>query len=425
MFFLRRAYTRHSTKKVRLQSAHICVIDCQGVKKSVPFTFGGECVQAFEKLKKDLTSYPTLALYDPSADTELHTDASAVGLAAILLQKQKPGAWAPVAYYSQSTNKSEAKYHSFELEMLAIVKSIERFHLYLYGINFAVITDCNAVVYAINKANLNPRIARWTLRLQNYKFTLIHRAGKRMAHVDALSRHVAYLDALPLERELEFGQLRDSKLKTIAEKLEFENDDKFELIDGLVYRRGEDRPRFVIPDEMVNNILRTYHDDMAHCGYDKTIQGICTNYWFPAIHKRVKDYVTNCITYLVANASTHTKEGEMQTNEEITSPFHTLYVDHFGPLTETKKGYKYILVIVDAFTRFSWLYATKSTSSKEVIEHLKPLFSIFGNPRRIITDRGTAFTSHEFSDFVKQIRIKHSQVAVAAPWANGKVERVN
>lgn len=93
--------------------------------------------------------------------------------------------------------------------MLAVVKSIERFHIYLYGIQFTVITDCHALVYAINKAHLNPRIARWTLRLQSYSFSVSHRPGTKMAHVDALSRIVASISLLPLERELEFRQLKD------------------------------------------------------------------------------------------------------------------------------------------------------------------------------------------------------------------------
>lgn len=176
---------------------------------------------------------------------------------------------------------------------------------------------------------------------------------------------------------------------------------------------------------MINNVIRAYHDTMAHCGYDKTLQGIYTNYWFPTMRKRVRDYISNCITCLMANSSTHSKEGEIQLQEEVATPFDTLYLDHFGPLPETENGYKYILVIVDSFTRFTWLSATKSTGTKEVIGHLNILFATFSNPKRIVTDRGTAFTSNEFANFVKIQNIKHRQVAVAAPWANGKVERVN
>jgi len=92
-------------------------------------------------------------------------------------------------------------------------------------------------VYAINKASLNPRIAHWTLTLQNYNFKVIHRPGEKMRHVDALSRAALYVYEMPLERELEFRQIADPKLKQISEDLEFNDNDKFKLIDGLVYRK--------------------------------------------------------------------------------------------------------------------------------------------------------------------------------------------
>jgi len=87
-------------------------------------------------LKKELTTYPVLALYNPLTETELHTDACSSGLGGVLMQKQPSGLFAAVAYFSKSTNQAGKNYHSFELEMLAIVRAIERFHLYLYGINF-------------------------------------------------------------------------------------------------------------------------------------------------------------------------------------------------------------------------------------------------------------------------------------------------
>lgn len=123
-----------------------------------------------------------------------------------------------------------------------------------------------------------------------------------MAHVDALSRIVASISLLPLERELEFRQLKDSFIKEIAMDLETSEDnkakEKFEIIDGLVFKKGPDKSRFYIPDSMVNNIIRVYHDNMAHCGSEKTVQGILENYWFPSLRKRVNLYIENCITCL-------------------------------------------------------------------------------------------------------------------------------
>ena len=76
---------------------------------------------------------------------------------------------------------------------------------------------------------------------------------------------------------------------------------------------------------MIIHIIRIYHDDMAHCGIKKTIQGIASNYWFSFMHKKVQNYVNNCITCLVANASINSRKSEMQIISEdlqrISLPF--------------------------------------------------------------------------------------------------------
>jgi len=74
-------------------------------------------------------------------------------------------------------------------------------------------------------------------------------------------------------------------------------------------------------------------------------------------------------------------------------PLQTLHIDHLGIQEATLRKYKYILIVIDAFTKFTWLYPTRSTSSDEVILHLKRQAATFGNPKRIISDRGTA--SHQ------------------------------
>jgi len=309
--------------------------------------------------------------------------------------------------------------------MLAVVRAVERFHIYLYGMHFCVVTDCSALVYAIKKANLNPRISRWILALQNYDFDVVHRPGRKMVHVDALSRSVGAVEELPIERKLEYLQLSDPELRKISRKLELIEDERYSLVDGLVYRRVENNLRFVVPDSMIHRILRIYHDDMAHCATRKTLEGIASNYWFPHMRKRVQDYIDNCITCLTANSSANSLERETHLTPLPTVPMETVHVDHFGPLQQTENNCKYILVAIDAFTRFVWLFAVRTTASKETIRCLRTVFDIFGNPTEIVSDRGTAFTSSEFQDFVHSMHAKHRKVAVAAPWANGMVERVN
>jgi len=392
--------------------------------KDVNFCFDKECKQSFDLCKKELVSSPVLALYNPSAETELHTDACSQGLGGVLFQKQATGKWVVVAYFSQTTNSAETKYHSYELEMLAIVKSVERFHLYLYGLFFTIVTDCNALVYAINKASLNPCIARWILALQNYNFKVVHRPGSKMRHVDALSRAVAYIQ-MPLERELEFRQATDPKLKQISEELEYEDSEKFNLINGLVYKKCVVELKFAVPEAMVFSVLRVHHDDAGHCGKEKTYQSIVQNYWFPSMRRQIYNYVDNCFKCSMSNDSSNRFEKELSLYSSPSVPMDTIYIDHFGPFQESEQWYKHILVIVDAFTRFTWLRPVKSITFRETIEHLQSIFSEFSNPSTIVSYRGTAFLSREFATFIANSLIKYRQIAVAALWANGLVERIN
>lgn len=96
-----------------------------------------------------------------------------------------------------------------------------------------------------------------------------------------------------------------------------------------------------------------------------------------------------------------------------------------GPLPSTKKSYVYIFAVVDAFSKFVWLYATKSTSAIEVIDRLKKQSIVFGNPRRIISDQGSAFTSKEFEGYCQGENIEHSLITTGIPRSNGQVERLN
>lgn len=128
---------------------------------------------------------------------------------------------------------------------------------------------------------------------------------------------------------------------------------------------------------------------------------------------------------MTTNRSPHSREGEIQIVSSPKTPLETLHVDHFGPLQETADGFKHIFVIVDAFTRFTWLFPVKSTSTKEVCLWLERLFAICGTPNEIVSDRGTAFTSNEFTTFIERFKIKHRKIAAASPWANGIAERTN
>ena len=103
----------------------------------------------------------------------------------------------------------------------------------------------------------------------------------------------------------------------------------------------------------------------------------------------------------------------------------TIHIDHVGPFSKSTRGNSYLLVIVDAFSKFVVAKPSRSLRSGEVIDHLKEVFGTFGVPRRIVSDRGLAFTSKQFKQFMCDKGIIHVLTAIATPRANGQVERMN
>lgn len=143
------------------------------------------------------------------------------------------------------------------------------------------------------------------------------------------------------------------------------------------------------------------------------------------MRKKVEKVIQNCISCILAEKKQGKQEGFLHSIEKGSVPLDTYHVDHMGPLPTTQKKYQHLLAIIDAFTKFVWLYPTKTTSTSEVMGHLQKQAVTFGNPRRIISDRGSAFTSHEFEDYCKQENIQRHLITTGIPRANGQVERLN
>jgi len=147
---------------------------------------------AFEEIKTALAKKPVLAYFNVKLPITLVVDASPVGLGAILLQQQHDGQQKPVAYASKALTDVERRYSQTEKEALAVVWGCEKFHLFLYGKQFTLITDHLPLkyIYSGSRTKFSPRIERWILRLQPYSFNLTHKAGKTNI-ADPLSRLIA------------------------------------------------------------------------------------------------------------------------------------------------------------------------------------------------------------------------------------------
>lgn len=103
----------------------------------------------------------------------------------------------------------------------------------------------------------------------------------------------------------------------------------------------------------------------------------------------------------------------------------TYHVDHLGPIPSTNRNYAHILSIIDSFTKFIWHFPVKTRTAAETLEKVKDLSNVFGNPNRIISDRGTAFTANLFQDYCKDEGIESILCTTGVPRGNGQIERIN
>ncbi|GFV32996.1 retrovirus-related Pol polyprotein from transposon 17.6 [Trichonephila clavipes] len=141
--------------------------DLSLLKSGVEFHWGPEEVEAFNSLKKALTSDPVLGMYDERPSTEIHTDAS---------------------------GRKELFHHG--RECLAIVWATNKFRPYIFGKHFTVVTDHHSLCWLMNLKDPSGRLARWALRLQEHDFDVKYKTGKKHSDADALSRN-------PVEEEPE------------------------------------------------------------------------------------------------------------------------------------------------------------------------------------------------------------------------------
>lgn len=400
------------------------------LKKDATFKFQDNEIQAFAKLKEILAAKPVLKIYQQGAPMELHTDASKNGYGAILFQvSQEDNLFHPVYYFSKKTTDAEKKYSSYELEVLAIIEALKKLRIYLLGYHFKIITDCAAFQKTMSKNDLPTRVARWALFLQDFDYEIEHRAGTRMHHVDALSRYSVMNIGIikdSLTNQIIHQQNDDDEIKAIKEVLNHKPYDDYLLKNGVLYKQSDDETELlVIPRSLEMAVIRKFHEDEGHFSIKKTEALVKKNYFIKKLPEKIKKVIDNCVPCILANRKRGKQEGFLHPLKKDSSPLQTLHIDHLGPLESTNKNYKHILAVIDSFTKFVWLYPTKSTTTKEVIAKLEIQRKNFGNPVNIISDRGTAFTSAEFQEYCDHHNITHHTITTGLPRANGQVERIN
>lgn len=158
------------------------------LKKDTPYEWTNKQQNAFDRLKQMLIQAPILTYPDFNKPFIIYTDASGIGLGAVLSQKGEDKKEYVIAYASRSLNPAEKNYTITDQECLAIVWAIKHFQHYLGMKPFEIVTDHSALKWLQTCKIPKGRRARWIMELQQYDFTIRHRPGKTNTNADALSR---------------------------------------------------------------------------------------------------------------------------------------------------------------------------------------------------------------------------------------------
>lgn len=273
-----------------------------------------------------------------------------------------------------------------------------------------------------------------------------------MNHVDALSRNIGPTETdigmtkddgfmpnvfhIETENWLLTLQLGDQELQRIKKILTSKDSveevrsikEDYVIKNNQLYRfvdKEKKELRWVVPKGARWQICRLNHDDIGHFAFEKSYERIRKTYWFPKMKRFIKKYIKACLNCFFHKDDSNAKQGLLHPIEKVPSPFHTLHIDHLGPFVKTKNNNTHILVVVDSFTKYCFIKPVKDTKTKNVIKVLNDIFYMFRIPNRIISDRGSSFTSNDFKQFCSDKNIKLVLNAVASPRSNGQVERYN
>lgn len=381
-------------------------------KKDQPFEWSTDCQTAFSSLQSALVKPPILAMFDPSQPCVLYTDASKTGIGAILCQGPSKKEQRVVAYHSKRLDKNQQNYTTSELECFAIIHAVQHFRNYLDK-PFTIVTDHSALRWLHHK-NPSGKLYRWSLLLSTFNFKIIHKPGTSQAHVDALSRApvLLYLDTSEIVKAQKSSDL--SYVRNPVTK------------DNMTFIRHRGLTRVVTPPALHQKLLQTCHDEHGHPGINKTVRIISSRYWWLTMVKDIRSYVFSCRSCQLTKASHQPTPGHYVAPSTDLQPLSQLGMDTIvlGTAASNTK-HKYILTIVDHFSRYLWAYPLIQNSTESVINCLHSLFSSGSVPVRILTDNAQNFTSSKLHTFLKKYSVKQTFTSPYRPQTNGICEKLN
>ena len=366
------------------------------LKIDVKYEWADTHRKAFHELKLALAKAPILAHFNPDYETELITDASTIGIAWKLRQRNpETNKWHPILYGSQKLKEAERKYPITELECLAVVTALKKNRQYLQGLNFKLITDHKSLKALLTKKELPGRLARWSLIVAEFpEIEIIHRPGSQIEDVDLMSRYpvdnpdeydvddyitdrmfmlITDTNEIPSNEDYRFHQEMDPEIGPIIRYIENGGFSNIHLIrNDLLYRMKEGKLVIELPESMIENIMYIHHDHplSGHRDSERTYQRIRDRFHFKGMRKRINDHVISCTECLHRKRVPGFPAGYMQIPKPM-GPAEKWFIDFLGPFPTSDSGNKYVFVAVCSFTRFVVTCATPDSTAETVIKVLR------------------------------------------------------
>ncbi|GAA6106553.1 uncharacterized protein LOC114135451, partial [Tachysurus ichikawai] len=290
-------------------------------QQNATWAWTNECQKAFETIKQDLTNAPVLVPPDLTKSFKVQTDASEIGLGAVLTQDPE-GEEHVVEYASRLLQEPEKAYSVSEKECLAVIWAVEKWRTYLEGRPFEVVTDHSALTWVFQHSKLSSRLTRWTIRLQGFQFTVKYRKGQTNVVPDVLSRSIEPSGMLTVLKavkssvkpanlpvnlfQLTDAQKNDAEVQEMEKKVnaQVKGDNtrvRYMYENGLLFRsvpsslQGE-KLQLLIPTSLRHEFLQFAHDNplSGHLGRMKTLLRLLQVAYWPSVRADAWTYCKNC-----------------------------------------------------------------------------------------------------------------------------------
>jgi reverse transcriptase-like protein/integrase-like protein/chromodomain-containing protein len=415
--------------------------------ENVPFIWSQECQNAFDTLKRMISSAPVLSHVDQSKPFVVETDASDFALGAVLLQEDRDGDLRPCAYFSHALGPAERNYTTYEKELLAIKAAFEEWRHYLQGGSHPVkVLSDHQGLEQLDKAKVvKQRHARWALFFSRFKFTVTYRPGKDNKLADGLSRRPDYnpsgteegtQQTILVPGVVQIASILRAEEPSHIERIKqaYQDDQYFQacinsdsetlqLNNGLAYHDD----RLYIPEGPLRlEVLTSCHDAKlaGHYGERKTKELVCRQFFWPNINKSIKEYCEACRTCGRAKSSRHLPYGPLMPLSVPDRPWASIGMDFLTdlPLSE---GMTCILVVIDRFTKMAhFIPIAKIPDAEETAKlFLGHIVRLHGLPSEVISDRGTQFVSIFWKRLLDLLGIKQCLSSAYHPQSDGQSER--